>query len=408
MIVVADQNLVLVDRDGAIRVLAAFTPGRSSATNYVMTPAELAVLHYDTSDSKSQTASLLLLDRSGEKRWERALEPGFSGEPLLGGILSDETVILDTWANQLLQTKRVGPTGETTIATGSRTVWVEGDWVLLSYDDSPPGQVPVRIHYEWRNPGTNAVIGLERGWAHRSRGMFVRDPAAVALFSPGSATPVASVSLLVNRTEIARFDATDGGGDLLFPVDSTDRQNSIRRVWRVPRDLSSAALLDLGTPVGIPPVLRGHGDMIAVMLGYDDGGPRFQTVLSKDVGRTFSEVGTPVWGVTGARVVVRGKTAAVTIPEGFSFVAPPVLQIFYGDRSVPLVMRASEHPFSSAVVSPDGECLAYFEKTGPADAATGTWQLVIRSLGAERDNRPSISFSSTFPGIVGYPLGWWE
>src|SRR5258708_29622607 len=70
LIVVADQNLVLVDRDGPVRVLAAFTPGRSSATNYVMTPAELAVLHYDTSDSKNQTASLLLLDRSGEKRWE--------------------------------------------------------------------------------------------------------------------------------------------------------------------------------------------------------------------------------------------------------------------------------------------------------------------------------------------------
>jgi hypothetical protein len=406
LIVVAGENLEIVDRDGKIRVLAAFAPARSAATNYVKTSSSIAVERYDTSDGKNQTANLVVLDRSGEKRWERALEPGFSGEPLLGGILSDGTVILDTW-NQVVRTKRVGPTGERTIATGARTVWVDGDWVLLSYDDTPPGQ-PNGIHYEWRNADTNAAVSLERGWAHKSGRMFVRDPATVALFSPGSATPSASVSLLVNQTEKARLDATDGGGDLLFPVDSNDRVNSIRRVWRVSRDLSSAALLDLGTSVGIPPVLRGHGEMISVMLDYDDGGPRFQGVWSKDVGKTFSEVGVPVWGDTGAGVVVRGKTAAVTILEGFSFVAPPVLQILYGDRSVPLVMRASERPFSSAVVSPDGECLAYFERTDPVDAATGTWQLVIRSLGAQRDSRPSITFSSSFPGIVGYPLDWWE
>jgi hypothetical protein len=336
---------------------------------------------------------VVVFDRLGGKRWERSLESETVGAPLVG-ILSDETVVFGSYQ----QTKRIGPAGEKVIATLAQTALVDGAWVLLEYEDSPPGQLPRRVHYEWQNPETNAVVALERGWAHQSGRMFARDPGDVSLFSAGSATPSASLSLL-NGAESVTYDYTDGGGDLLFGAYLPATLVPTPRVWRVPRDFSSAALLELGMSSVETPVLRGGSEMISAARN----GSSLQPIWSKDLGKTFSPIGMPVSGEWSS-VLVRGKTAIVTIAEGSTFVPPHVLQIFYGDRSTPEVMRP-ERPYLDAALSPDGECLAHFEPIAAGDARSETWQLVIRSLSDGRESRPSITVHS---GLGVNPLDWWE
>jgi hypothetical protein len=369
---------------------------------YAKTADNLAIANSDISDPANKTVSVLVLDRAGTKRWERSVGSAFVEAPF-GGILSDETVVIDTFR----KTTQIGPTGEKLIATLGRTVFVEDNWVLLEYEDSPPGQLPRIVHYEWRDPGTNAVVTLERGWVHRTGRMFARDPGRVGLFSPGSASPGATLSLL-NGAESVTYDYTDGGGDLLFRAYVPATGTSTPHIWRVRRDFSSAALLELGASVLDTPVLRGDREMISVT--YD--GSSFQPVSSKDLGKTFLPIGMPVSGDSGASVFVRGATAIATLSEGSSFVPPRVLQIFYGDRSEPEVLRSSEFPPSGVDanalgLSPDGECFAYLEQVIVGDARSDTWQLVIRSLGDGRENRPSITVHR--PTVVSTThLDWWE
>jgi hypothetical protein len=403
LLVISDQSVQLVHGDGTIQALADFGPGALSYTVYAKTATSLAIANSNISDPKNKTVSVLLFDRAGRRRWERSLGSGFVEAPL-SGILSDETVVYDTYP----KTTQIGPSGEKLITTGARTVFVADNWVLLEYEDSPAGQLPRRVHYEWRDPGTNAKVTIEPGWVHRTGRMFARDPGMVSLFSAGSAAAGATLSLL-NGAESVTYDYTDGGGDLLFGAYSPVSGASTPRVWRVARDFSSAALLELGASVVETPVLRGNSEMISVTRD----GSSFQPVWSKDLGKTFSSIGMPVSGESGGNVLVRGKTAIVTILEGSSFVPPHVLQIFYGDRSVPEVIRTSEFPrsafdASSLGLSPDGECFAYFEQIAVGDAWSDTWQLVIRRLRDGRENRPSIRID-TPPRWRGIPvLEWWE
>ena len=382
LIAATSQQIRLLNGDGTVRELAAFSDG--GYTQFALAPAQLAVAH--VAANKSHVA---LFDRSGSPVWERDI----AGTPALGGVLADGTVIADD--ENAGTTNRVGPASEQVVATGAHTRWVGSDWILLEYD--PPaasGAAPPPPRYEWRRPATGEAAGIPAGWSFRAEGLFVRDAGDVALFEPGASTPSATRSLASGAVS-PTGNFSDGGGDFVFDTYYPTTDASADFVWRVARDLSSAKKLALNGAVGLPTM-----DATGALFTFTRTAGALQPIWSPAGDGSFTPLGSSVASEFGGSVEVRGTTAAISIAEGDTYVEPPYLQIFYRHQPMPQVLRASQHSFTSFTLSPDGECAAYYE----LDA--GSWQLVVRALGTQTETRPGKPANEQFSNEL--QIAWWR
>ena len=401
LITVTGEGARLVHGSTAVDTLATFLGNGMESTDVFVSARHVAIARYVPAPESSD---VIVFDHTGNQQFQHRLEPPFSGAPIIGGILSDGTVAVTVISNVQYQSRLVGATGETVVANGAKARLVDGDWLLLEYPPSS-AQEPV-VRYEWRNPTTGAVVALQGGWNYQSANLFGNDRGELALFVGGAATPRATARLASDHG-VAAFDFTDGGGDLLFPViDQKDNGSSETRTWRVARDLSAVAEVVLGTPAR--PVLRTTGEMFSTRLDPASGNGSFQPIWSRDGGRTFADIGRAVPSEYGASISVRGKTAAISIREGFDYIEPPLLQLFYDNHTTPQVLRALDHNFQNAELSPDGECLAYFEGPPESGQTSSDWQLVIRNLSTQEERRPAVTTTARFNYLGSRPLAWLE
>jgi hypothetical protein len=354
MVAATGEYVWMVRGDGSIQQVASFSDG--GETQVAVSVSSLAVEH---------GSWLALFDRSGNKAWERQASPDKS----LGGILSDGSLIVDDPSAST--TEKIGANSEQVIATGTTTRWISDDWVLtesIATDGNPT--------YQWVRPATGELAPLPAGWVYESADVFIRDPGVVALFHPGEGLPHAALSL-VEEAAITTFNFTDGGGDLLFGAYYSSSDSSADFVWRVPRDLSAASKIQLGGKIALPTI-----DQTGTLFGIEQAGDGFQPAWSVNGGASFSTIGSQVPSEFGGMVSVRGKSAAIAVGEGHTYVEPPYVQIFHDHQTDPQTLRASQHFFTEFSLSPDGQCAAYYEQ----DA--NTWQLVIRDLSNRSEVRP--------------------
>jgi hypothetical protein len=373
MVAASSEYVWLVHGDGSIQQVASFSDG--GETQVALSPTSLAVEHGTATGSW-----LALFDRSGNKSWERQTSPNKS----LGGILSDGSLIVDASPT----TEQIGPSSEQVIATGTTTRWISNDWILLesTATDGNPS-------YQWARPATGEMVSLPSGWVYESDGVFIKEPGLVALFRPGEALPHASLSL-VEEAAITTFNFSDGGSDLLFSAYYSASDSSADFVWRVPRDLSTSAKIQLGGKVALPTI-----DQTGTLFAIEQAGDGFEPAWSQNDGASFSLIGSQVSSEFGGTVSVRGKSAAIAVGEGHTYVELPYVQIFYDHQTAAQPLRASQHFFTGLTLSPDGECAAYYEQ----DAST--WRLVIRDLSKLSEVRPGSPATDEFGD--GLHIVWW-
>jgi hypothetical protein len=373
MVAATSQYVLLVHGDGSFQSIASFSDG--GETQISTSPTWVGVEHGTASGSW-----IALFDRAGSKQWERQATPGKS----LGGLLADGTLIVDDGAASTVE--KMDANSDDVIATGWTTRWISNDWILLESSSAAPA-------YQWLHPASGETAMLPSGWVYESAGVFVKDPGIVALFDPGAVTPSASLSL-VEEAVLTTFNFSDGGADFLFGAYYSASDSSADFVWRVPRDLSAATKIQLGGKVGLPTL-----DRSGVLFGISQVSDGWQPSWSQNDGTSFSLIGAQVSSEFGGTISVSGKTAAIAIDEGHTYVELPDVQIFHDHETQPQTLRASQHLFTGLTLSPDGECAAYYEQD------SGNWQLVVRDLSKQSEARPGTPVSEEF--FENLHIAWW-